>query len=429
MLKNAFYCALLDLQRDSVRAIIVIITIGVGISVSMTMVALLAILSGDPIPSKSSQLYIPRLDPRPGAINTEVGDLPYQLTYLDVVSLRNDGAAKRQAAMVGGSVSVFSQGPDYAQTSNARFTDAPFFDLFDVPFQFGHAWSTKDDRDEARVVVLSRTLNRHLYGDANSVGRSIIIDEQVFRIIGILDTWRPAPRFYDLSSGGFANPEHVYLPFNTAIGLELRTQGKVDCWDDRDNRRPETWPCTWVQLWVELESRAELERYERYLTEYAARQRKAGRFQSDTARATDLTSFLDERDVVPGDAKLQFWLAIGFLFFCLVNAKVVLLARFLERGREIAIRRSIGVTRSEIFSALLVEAAILGILGGGLGVIGLSAGIQIFRQQPAQYSNLVSLNVTLVALSVIGAILVAVLAAVWPASRACRVPPNTLVNS
>jgi hypothetical protein len=53
--------------------------------------------------------------------------------------------------------------------------------------------------------------------------------------------------------------------------------------------------------------------------------------------------------VVPGDVRLQMWLAFGFLRVCLVNTVGLLLAKFLRRSGEIGVRRALGASRAEIF--------------------------------------------------------------------------------
>jgi hypothetical protein len=78
--------------------------------------------------------------------------------------------------------------------------------------------------------------------------------------------------------------------------------------------------------------------------------------------------WLDYNHVVPGDVRLQMWLAFGFLLVCLVNTIGLLLAKFLRRSGEIGVRRALGASRAEIFKQCLVEAGTIGLAGGVLGL-------------------------------------------------------------
>jgi len=52
------------------------------------------------------------------------------------------------------------------------------------------------------VVVLTRDMNDKLFGGANSVGKTIRLDNEPYTVSGVLDDWRLLPRFY--RSGHFA---------------------------------------------------------------------------------------------------------------------------------------------------------------------------------------------------------------------------------
>lgn len=56
--------------------------------------------------------------------------------------------------------------------------------MFDVPFRYGAPWDRQADATHSAVVVLSRALNDRLFGGADSVGRTLRIDTQDYRIVG-----------------------------------------------------------------------------------------------------------------------------------------------------------------------------------------------------------------------------------------------------
>ena len=133
--------------------------------------------------------------------------------------------------------------------------------------------------------------------------------------------------------------------------------------------------------------------------------------------------------VVPGDVRLQLWLAFGFLLVCLVNTVGLLLAKFLRRSGEIGVRRALGASRSEIFKQCLVEAGTVGVAGGMLGLVLALLGLWAVRQQPASYASLAHLDGSMLLLTFALAVLASLLAGVLPAWRAMQVAPAIQLKS
>ena len=101
--------------------------------------------------------------------------------------------------------------------------------------------------------------------------------------------------------------------------------------------------------WVELGSADKVRAYRQYLENYSNQQRAAGRFERPTnVRLHSVMEWLDERNAVPGDVRLQMWLAFGFLAVCLLNTVGLLLAKFMRRSSEIGVRRALGASRLDM---------------------------------------------------------------------------------
>ena len=139
--------------------------------------------------------------------------------------------------------------------------------------------------------------------------------------------------------------------------------------------------------------------------------------------------WLDYKRVVPNDVRMQVWLAFGFLLVCLLNTVGLLLAKFMRRSSEIGVRRALGASRRAIFAQCLVEAGTVGLAGGILGLGLAELGLWAVRQQPTGFSELIHLDLAMLATTFAIAIVASVLAGLLPAWHACQVTPAIQLKS
>jgi len=425
--------ALRSFQRSKALTVLMVLAVALGIGASMTTLTVFHVLSADPIPGKSERLFYVQLDASergglaPGAEPLE------QLSRFDAETLLRDKRGARQVMMTGGRVALQPPERDAKPFfATARYTSADFFPMFDTPWRFGHGWDANDDEAAARVAVISEEMNQKLFGGADSTGRMLRVGDNELRIVGVLAHWRPVPHFYDLIQGRYSDIEQVYVPFTTLLVLKLPIVGSLSCWGNGNtpDRRALNAPCAWIQYWVELATPAQAGAYRQYLVDHSEQQRAAGRFERPSnPRLRNVGDWLAFKKVVPGDVRLQVWLAFGFLLVCLTNTVGLLLAKCLKRAPEIGVRRALGATRRAIFAQFLVEAGAIGIAGGvlGLGLAGL--GLWGVRQNPASYAQLAHLDLPMLATTLLLALAASLVAGLLPAWRACQVTPAIQLKS
>ncbi|WP_266183527.1 ABC transporter permease [Dyella humicola] len=423
-----------SLRRNSVLTALMVLAIAVGIGASMTTLTVMHLLSGDPVPTRSGTLFYPQVDPDTSL--RERKDPSDVMDYHSAVDLWRSRRADRQTLVTSGEIklrAVDAHKPPLMIEMLA--TTADFFPMFDVPFQYGGSWQPGDDEQRTRVAVISAQLNDKLFGGANSVGRTLRLRDNDVRIVGVLKPWRPSPQFYQVAGGRFSNgntgafyskPEDVMVPFFTGMEVGDGSFGVFNCWRVPDDlAHLQDAPCAWVSMWVQLDSPAKAIRYAQFLADYAAQQKGLGRYtHADDTRLPSLMQWLDYNQVVPSDVRLQAWLAFAFLAVCLFNTVGLLLAKFLRRSGEIGVRRALGASRRAVFAQCLVEAGMIGLLGGAGGWLLTLLGLWLVRRQPAAYADLVHLDPAMFLTTFTMAIMASLLAGVLPAYRASRVAPG-----
>ncbi|MET0281150.1 MAG: ABC transporter permease [Steroidobacteraceae bacterium] len=421
-----FTLALRSFRRNVALTVLMVLAIALGIGASMTTLTVFYVLSGDPIPGRSHMLFHPQLDME-GKEGYLPGEEPQvQLSRFDAETMLREKKADRQAMMTGGNVSVTPERAEIVPyVTHSRYTTADMFPMFDMPMQYGNAWSAAEDEAHARVVVIGKALNDKVFGGGNSVGRTLRLEKTDFKVIGVLADWRPTPRFYDVFGPGYGDPEQVFLPFSTSRDLAMGRSGSMDCWADNDGdpTGPNA-PCAWIQYWVQLDTPAKAAAYKQYLMNYSDQQRAAGRFQRPTnVRLRNVMEWLDFHRIVPSDVTMQLWLAFGFLVVCLLNTIGLLLAKFMRRSSELGVRRALGATRKAVFQQCMIEAGAVGLAGGMLGLVLALLGLWAVRQQPVDYAELAHLNPMMLVVTFGLAITSSLLAGLLPALRAMQVTP------
>jgi putative ABC transport system permease protein len=407
---------------------LMVLALALGIGACMTTLTVYHVLSGDPIPHKSARLFNVQLDAA-DLSDWRAGQEPtLDLTRFDATALLRDRKALRQSMSSGFNTAVSLPDVDAKPVfTPTRYTSADFFAMFDAPWQHGGAWSAADDEAEARVAVISASLNDKLFGGANSLGREIVVRGQALRIVGVLKAWNVKPHFWDLTLGSYIDTEDLFLPFSTAMALKMGHWGNMDCWSrgaTGGSPLDLNAACAWVQYWVEFEQPEDAAAYRDYLVAYSEAQRKAGRFERPTnVRLRNVMDWLGAQKVLPADVRLQTWLAFGFLAVCIVNMVGLLLAKTLRRSGEIGVRRALGATRGDIFRQFLVEAGVLGLAGALLGLLFAQGGLWLVRQSPNDYARLAELDAAMLALTLGLALLASLIAGLLPAWRAALVTP------
>ena len=432
MFRYYFQLGLRSLRRNPMLTALMVVTLAIGVAASMATFTVLYVMSGDPIPSKSDRLFVPRLDNAP-LVGYAAGDEPSdQMTYQDASNLLASGQGLRRTAVYGVGTGIDSgraDVPPFLVQGVAPTRD--FFAMFEVPFLYGAPWDAASETAKADVIVLSRETSEKLFGQVNPVGKTIRMEDEQFKVVGVTDTWNPLPRYYRLmngNGGSFTGADQFFIPFQTAIRHEMSNNGNNNC--SGEGPSEPGWSgwlkseCDFIQFWFEGKSAADQPRLKEFLGAYVTDQKKLGRYPRPiNVRMENVMQWMKHLGVVSADAKLSTWLAFGFLLVCLVNTVGLLLAKFSARAGEVGVRRALGATKREIFRQFLIEAAVIGLAGGILGLLLSFGGLALISLQSEEMATVAKMDWSMLAMTFGLAVGASILAGLLPTWRACQVTP------
>ena len=420
-----------SLRRNPILTALLIGAIALGICVSTTFIALRHIFEKDPLPGKSETLFYVRMDnwdPQRAYVAEDPESLPSQITYRDARALMKSNIPTRQTASFKTNAFIHPDpkvGRPFAQDIRVVYND--FFHMFNLPFQYGGPWDDAADKKPESVMVIDQATNQKLFGGADSVGRTVRVDERNFKVVGVLAPWRPSLKFYDMTQFAQANLEGIFIPFELTTILQLRTSGNSDGWMSGCCNSVEEFlnsEVVWLQYWVELPTAEQQSTYRDFVNNHVRDQKKIGRFQRPLhTEVTSLPELIVVFQAVPQAVKSMSIVSVLFLIVCSLNLVGLLLGKFLARVPEVSVRRALGASRLQVFWQHVVECELVGVAGGLIGLV-LSIGtLKLIAKFVPNGADVVRLEPEMILVSIFLSLVAGLLAGIYPSWRVCSIAP------
>jgi putative ABC transport system permease protein len=389
--------AFASLLRNRLRTGLTLIAVGIGIAAVMTTAALGAAAT-DRVDQQISAVGEDFLWIRAGnrtlaGVRTGFGGAR-TLTADDGVAIaQNVGEIKACSPQMSAREQVITANQNW----NTRYQGVlpAFFDIRRRTLLAGTFFSDADVQSHARVLVLGVSVAERLFGDVNPIGRVIRLGRFPFRVIGVLES-------RGIGRDGVDRDDAVFVPLTTAVTvLDRRTWVTDIMCSVRD---PQTMDVAEAHVSTLLRERHGL--------------------MADTPDDFQIQKPLEVLQLRAQQASTMSLLltAIGGVSLVVggVGIMNIMLVSVAERKREIGIRLAIGARVRWVRLQFLLEAAMLGLLGG---VAGIGLGWLASRVLSAGFGWPTRVSSDVLLLSVVAAIGAGLVFGYYPAYRASNADP------
>ena len=268
-------------------------------------------------------------------------------------------------------------------------TNEDIFAVFNSKLDQGSFFTRADVNKKTKIVVLGANAAEILYGSAqNAVGKKVKIDNQSFKIIGVL-----APQGTG-SAGMESIDDHVYLPYKASSSFNPEKK--------------------FLSIYAKSSDTGNLSEYKQLITDLLLKKYD-----------TDDFSVLDQKEILTTFTSIFNIINIVLVAIAAISLIVggigimnIMFISVVQRIKEIGIRRAYGATKKDILLLFITQTLILSLFGGVMGLLLSYLAVLIIQNYFPVYIDLQTVVIALVMSLGTGLVF-----GVLPAVRAARLTP------
>ena len=275
-------------------------------------------------------------------------------------------------------------------------TEPQYFEVRNWPFASGASFSDDDVTQSATVAVLGDTVRKYLFGSRNAVGETIRIGTLPFKVVGVL-----TPK--GTSAGSNQDQDDVIIAPLTTVQKKLLGQD-------------------WLR-WIMFTA---VSRQASYVAQQQIQSLLRDRHKIRSGDPDDFVvrNLADMADAAAEEGTVMTVLLTIVASIALLVGGIgimnIMLVSVTERTREIGVRMAVGATEEDVRLQFLIEALVLGLIGGTIGIVfGVTSSLAV--SQGLGWP--IRIPAYAIAVSTIFAIAIALFFGFYPARRASQLNP------
>jgi putative ABC transport system permease protein len=307
-------------------------------------------------------------------------------------------AVQAAAPMLRGGAQVVYGGTNWG--TSVFGVETNFFEAREWEVELGRGFTAEEDARGGQVAILGVTVKNQLFGDDDPIGQTIRVRNVPFEVIGV------AAR-KGQSAQGQDQDDAVFLPLQSARQRVIGTS--------RAKSR------TVGSIMIKIREDEEMRQAEEEIRQLLRQRHRLRDGDEDDFTIRNLTDILA---TVEHSARI---LSIGLAAVAGVSLLVggigimnIMLVSVTERTREIGVRMAVGARRRDVMRQFLIEATVLALIGGVLGII-IGVGGAVVASATLKWPFYLDLTAVGIAVCVSG--LIGILSGFYPAFRASRLNP------
>lgn len=396
MYKESFLMAWASLIANKMRSILTMLGIIIGVA---AVIALVSIGNGvkQDIQNSISSLGSNLLMVMPGAPRTpgvrpSAGSMK-SLKVSDYEAISKLDGVKAASPMTNGSYVVIYQNKNW--TTSVSGVSYNYLDVNNWSMKSGRFLSEKNVQNRERVAVVGKTVVKNLFGNEDPVGAEIRVKNIPFRIIGVLNS---------KGSGAMGNDQDdmVIIPYTTAME---RVEGV-------DYLR---------MIYVTGKDENGIDRLQSDIENLLRVRHGIKDTNLDDFNIQNMNSIMETMEETTGTLTL-FLGAVAAISLVVggIGIMNIMLVSVTERTREIGVRKALGATYSVIVTQFLIEAVVISLMGGIIGII-LGIGSSKLIGMASGMSTVISIPT--IVMSFAFSMAIGLIFGIYPARKAAKLNP------
>ena len=393
MMMDTIALALRELRRNLMRALLTTLGIVIGVSSVIAMVTMGNGATAN-ITSEIESMGRNLLILTPNAPGGGGQAQPRRFTDADVAAIRRDIPGLRAVSPeTGASATVVAANRNHS--TQVTGGDENYFLVQDTVLSMGRPFNEAEVRSGRAVCILGETVRRELFGTGDPIGQQVRVKNVPCQVIGLLEA-------KGSSTFGQDQDNLLLMPLRA---VQRRLNGNSDI------------TTIWMSGAGGTNMATAIADVERLMRE----RRRIAEGERDDFTVNDMAQITQTVGQVTGVMTL-FVAAVASISLLVggIGIMNIMLVSVTERTREIGIRLAIGAREKDVLTQFLVEAMVMSILGGTIGIL-LGLGLAFAGTQALSFPFIPS------PVAIIGAFVFSAAIGIgfgfFPARKAARLDP------